>query len=652
MSLRLKALAAALMLLVVSISASALLAYLAMDAEMRQNQEHETAAAVQDARGAIDEVALRMRSRAGLLVRDSALVMAVEQADPSALRRHLVSALGMLREVDAATSILEVTDASGKVLMRGHNPDRSGDSKAGVALYDQARNGQIASGLTVSPATGDASWIAVAPLKNDVGVTVGMLAIGARLDAATAQQLKRSTGLEVVFAYGEKVLTTTFNGRTATDIPNPADIIARAAGNEAKSTRITLFDKPYSASAATFRADTGALLAVVLYRDLSRDVAALRDFVWSFALKSLIMLALFGAMTAFAVGRTTRRITQLAAVTERISGGDYQVEVPGASARDELGMLGRAILVLRDTSARAADLEADAKAARESAADEQKAALMSVADDIERLIGAVSRTLETESEQLGGAARDLETLSEEAGEQTETATEATAATALDVQAVSTASGELTHAIVEIGQQVEQANVITSQASEETRKVTALVDDLGRATQRIGEVVELISAIAAQTNLLALNATIEAARAGEAGRGFAVVAQEVKALAAQTASATSEIGSQISAVQGATQHVVSGMAGVVDSIEQVTHVATSIAAAVQEQNTATEEIARRIAAAADRSRVASAAGGQLNHAVTRVRGQASRLGQSSGAISRETQVLSERVREALTRIRAA
>jgi len=105
------------------------------------------------------------------------------------------------------------------------------------------------------------------------------------------------------------------------------------------------------------------------------------------------------------------------------------------------------------------------------------------------------------------------------------------------------------------QALNQANQLFQQTvaafkvvSEDFAQTSHGVNDVAQSSQQINGIIDVIQAIAEQTNLLALNAAIEAARAGDQGRGFAVVADEVRSLAARTHSSTDEIKNLIQALQ--------------------------------------------------------------------------------------------------------
>jgi methyl-accepting chemotaxis protein len=325
-------------------------------------------------------------------------------------------------------------------------------------------------------------------------------------------------------------------------------------------------------------------------RDASDRETRFMAAVWSVSALVLIVVVLgvFGI-----VHRVIRPVASLTGVMRAMAQGNLDVALPDNGRQDEIGAMTMALRVFKnhaedDRRRRAQDLN------REQVEQEKQAALLRMAETVEREAGnAVDAVAQKTTDMAGNASRMADSAQAVSDNSQNVASAATQALS-NAQTVAAASEQLSASIREIAHQIGAASVMTEQAVDASTHAETTIQRLSDAVTRIGEVTTLINDVAGQTNLLALNATIEAARAGEAGKGFAVVASEVKALAGQTARATGEIESQIAAIQTTTSEAVAAVRAIAERVRGVEKVSSSIASAVQQQETATGAISRNVA----------------------------------------------------------
>jgi methyl-accepting chemotaxis protein len=344
----------------------------------------------------------------------------------------------------------------------------------------------------------------------------------------------------------------------------------------------------------------GAKWQVIGVKEAKEAFAPVMSLVGTLGLVGLVLLGV-AAFAGRMISQTiTRPLGRIVDATNKLSGGNTDVDLSDASRQDEIGDIGRALTIFRDSAVERTRLEEEASLERDRTASRQRR-MESLIADFRMGISDVLGSVQSETDTMRNTAGTLTQVADAASSEANSAQSASAAASGSVQTVAAAAEELSASIREIANQASNATSVVLRATEIANSTDRDVSALSDAADRIGEVVQMIRAIAEQTNLLALNATIEAARAGEAGKGFAVVASEVKALATQTAKATEEISQHIAGVQASTQSAVGSIRTITTTIAEVQSFTTSIAASVEQQDSATQEISRAIISASEGSR---------------------------------------------------
>jgi len=360
-----------------------------------------------------------------------------------------------------------------------------------------------------------------------------------------------------------------------------------------------------------------------------------------------IIMILMSMVLARAI---VRAITGLTDKMARLAKNDFDVKLDEADRKDEIGEMGRSVVVFRENGLERQKLEAqqrelDEKQRQRIEAQEQH--IREFDDDVVAMMSEVG----TAVQQLHSVSEVLRNSAATANEQSTTVSAGSEEASSNVQLVATAATELSASIHEIAGQISDTSKMAATASDRAQTTNDDIQGLNAAAVRIGEVISLISDIAEQTNLLALNATIEAARAGDAGKGFAVVASEVKNLANQTAKATEDISSQINDIQQATQSAVDAIDSIVQMIKDISERASAVAAAVEQQTVATSEISQNVEQAASATTEISNAMQGVSSAVAETTEAADDVRGSADNLGRQSDGLSERIDNFLARMRS-
>ncbi len=275
------------------------------------------------------------------------IIGALKSGEKAKLQAVAVPLFKDLKAADPVVTSLEVTDAAGVVMMRGHNPSVNGDDKKKEPMIAGAISGKAGRDLTVSSTSGQVASDAVRPIVSD-GRVIGTFKVGSYFRADTAREVKRVSGAEAVILYRGKINASTIENLQY------AEVEAAIQAADAVPLVIARDGVSYETAARKLPAEGGDPVYLVSMINRGPALASLYSMVFGLFLKGLLAILVIVPVVVLVVRRASGAIRDLTSAVRLMGAGGVSQPVPHLGRSDEIGEIARAVDRTREATARTA----------------------------------------------------------------------------------------------------------------------------------------------------------------------------------------------------------------------------------------------------------------------------------------------------------